>query len=81
MENAPRTPTLHAALWATAAAVAALGTAELAAGMVQTWRSPVVAVAESVIDRSPSSFTRFGIRTFGTNDKAALIIGILLILA
>ncbi|MCO8129048.1 molybdopterin-dependent oxidoreductase [Acidimicrobiia bacterium EGI L10123] len=81
MENAPRTPTMHAALWAAAAAVAALGTAELAAGIVQSWRSPVVAVAESVIDRSPSAFTRFGIRTFGTNDKAALIIGILLILA
>jgi DMSO/TMAO reductase YedYZ molybdopterin-dependent catalytic subunit len=81
MENAPRTPTLHAALWASAAAVAALGAAELAAGVVQTWRSPVVAVAETVIDRSPSALTRFGIRTFGTNDKAALIIGILLILA
>jgi DMSO/TMAO reductase YedYZ molybdopterin-dependent catalytic subunit len=81
MENAPRTPKQHAALWATAAAVAALGVGELAAGVVQTWRSPVEAVAESVIDRSPAAFTRFGIRTFGTNDKVALIIGILLILA
>ena len=49
--------------------------------MVQGWRSPIEAVAESVIDRSPSSVTRFGIRTFGTNDKVALIVGIVIILA
>ncbi len=75
------TPKLHAALWATGAAVAAIGVGELAAGLVQGWRSPIEAVAESVIDRSPSSVTRFGIRTFGTNDKVALIVGIVMILA
>ena len=61
MENAPRTLKLHAALWSTAAAVVALGVGELAASMVQGWRSPVEAVAESVIDRSPAAVTRFGI--------------------
>jgi DMSO/TMAO reductase YedYZ molybdopterin-dependent catalytic subunit len=81
MPAGPRTSKLHAALWAVAAAVVALGVGELAAGLVQGWRSPIEAVAESVIDRSPSSVTRFGIRTFGTNDKVALIVGILLILA
>jgi hypothetical protein len=81
MAPAPRTPKLHAALWATAAAVVALGVGELAAGLVQGWRSPIEAVAESVIDRSPSAVTRFGIRTFGTNDKVALIVGILVIIA
>ncbi len=81
MSPAPRTPKLHAALWATAAAIVAIGAGELAAGLVQAWRSPIEAVAESVIDRSPSSVTRFGIRTFGTNDKVALIVGILVILA
>ncbi|MFP5579255.1 MAG: molybdopterin-dependent oxidoreductase [Acidimicrobiia bacterium] len=74
-------PKLHAALWATAAAVVAVGAGELVAGVVQSWRSPIEAVAESVIDRSPSAVTRFGIRTFGTNDKLALIVGIVIILA
>ena len=81
MAPGPRTPKLHAALWATAAAVVALGVGELAAGIVQGWRSPIEAVAESVIDRSPSAVTRFGIETFGTNDKVALIVGILVIIA
>ncbi len=81
MSPAPRTPKLHAALWATAAAIVAIGVGELAAGIVQGWRSPIEAVAESVIDRSPSAVTRFGIRTFGTNDKVALIVGIVVLLA
>ena len=81
MAPAPRTPKLHAALWASAAAVVALGVGEMAAGLVQRWRSPIEAVAESVIDRSPSAVTRFGIETFGTNDKVALIVGILVIIA
>jgi len=63
------------------AAVVAVGAGELAAGLVDTWRSPVEAVAESVIDRSPAPVTRFGIRTFGTNDKVALVVGILVLLA
>jgi DMSO/TMAO reductase YedYZ molybdopterin-dependent catalytic subunit len=71
----------HAAVLVTVSAVVAVGTGELAGGLVQAWRSPVQAVAESVIDRSPSALTRFGIRTFGTNDKLALVVGILVILA
>lgn len=63
------------------AAGVALGAGELVSGLVQTWASPVRAVAEVVIDRSPSSVTRFGIETFGTNDKLALIVGIVVILA
>lgn len=81
MPPADQPSRLHAAVVLTVAAVVAVGTGELGAGLVQAWRSPVEAVAESVIDRSPSSMTRFGIRTFGTNDKLALVIGILLILA
>ena len=78
----PEPPTrTRAALTVTVAAIVAVGAGELAAGLVQAWRSPVEAVAASVIDRSPQALTRFGIRTFGTNDKLALVIGILLILA
>ncbi|MGK2928132.1 MAG: molybdopterin-dependent oxidoreductase [Acidimicrobiales bacterium] len=63
------------------AAATALAAGELASAAVQHWRSPVQAVAETVIDRSPSSITRFGIETFGTNDKLALVIGILVVTA
>jgi len=72
---------LQAAATVTVAAIVAVGVGELAAGLVQDWQSPIEAVAESVIDRSPSSVTRFGIRTFGTNDKLALVVGICLLLA
>lgn len=60
--------------------MAALGVAELVAGLVRRWKSPVEAVAEFVIDESPSSVTKFGIRVFGTNDKLALVIGVLVVL-
>lgn len=72
---------LRAALSGLIAAAVALGAGELAAGFVQSWASPVQAVAEVVIDRSPSSVTRFGIETFGSNDKLALVVGIVVILA
>ena len=74
-----RTPA--AALWGAASATVALGAGELVAGSVRRWRSPVEAVAESVIDRAPSAVTRFGIETFGTNDKVALVVGIVLMIA
>lgn len=63
------------------AAAAALAVGEFVSALVADWRSPVQAVAETVIDRSPSSVTRFGIDTFGTNDKVALVVGILVIIA
>jgi DMSO/TMAO reductase YedYZ molybdopterin-dependent catalytic subunit len=59
----------------------ALGIGEFAAGLVGDWRSPVEAVAETVIDNAPKPITRFGIETFGDNDKPALIVGILVVLA
>ena len=77
----PETSTARAALSGVAAAGLALGAGELAAGLVRSWRSPIVAVADVVIDRSPPSVTKFGIETFGDNDKVALIVGTLVILA
>ncbi|MDZ7676638.1 MAG: molybdopterin-dependent oxidoreductase [Acidimicrobiales bacterium] len=80
----PTDHTLHrgpASLGFLAAAAAALGVGELAAGAVESWRSPVQAVAETFIDRAPEPVTKFGIETFGTNDKAALVIGILVTIA
>ena len=62
------------------AAAAGLGAAELATGVTRTWRSPVEVVAEVVIDKAPSSVTKFGIEVFGKNDKLALVVGTLLAL-
>jgi DMSO/TMAO reductase YedYZ molybdopterin-dependent catalytic subunit len=41
--------------------------------------SPVVVVGDRVVDGVPSAVKQFAIDTFGTNDKVALIIGILVI--
>ncbi len=60
-------------------AAAALGVGELTGGAVSNWQSPVVGVATAIIDRVPRSVKEFGIRRFGTNDKLALIIGILVL--
>lgn len=59
------------------AGAAALSIGELAAGFFAKWQSPVVAVAEAVIDAVPRSVKEFAIETFGENDKVALVVGIL----
>ena len=59
----------------------ALGTAELVAGLRRGAVSPVVAVGGEVIDAVPAPVKDFAISTFGTNDKVALVVGILLLLA
>jgi DMSO/TMAO reductase YedYZ molybdopterin-dependent catalytic subunit len=59
------------------AGAAALGAGELVGGLRSSWQSPVVGVAEATIDHVPRSVKDFGIRTFGEDDKVALVIGIL----
>ncbi len=59
----------------------ALGAAELIAGIVSTWKSPIFDVGDRVIELAPSFITKFAINVFGTNDKPALLIGIALLLA
>jgi DMSO/TMAO reductase YedYZ molybdopterin-dependent catalytic subunit len=59
----------------------ALGVAQLAAGAFGSASSPVIAVGGSVIDAAPTWLREFAIRTFGTNDKLALLIGIGTLLA
>ncbi len=60
-----------------ASGAAALGCGELVAGFRGNWQSPVVGVAEGIIERVPRSVKDFAIEQFGRNDKLALIIGIL----
>lgn len=60
---------------------AALAGGELVGGLVGSWKSPVVAVAEAIIDRVPRALKDFAIETFGSDDKTALVIGVLLVAA
>jgi DMSO/TMAO reductase YedYZ molybdopterin-dependent catalytic subunit len=61
------------------AASVGLAAAELVAGIVPTGRSPVVAVGDAVIRLSPGSVERWAIRTLGTRDKPALVLGVLVV--
>lgn len=63
------------------AAGVALAAGELAAAVSPRWESPVVAVAEATIDRVPKAVKDFAIETFGTNDKVALVVGVLTVSA
>jgi len=59
------------------AASVALAVTELAAG-VSNGRSLVVAVGDWVINHAPHALVDFGKRNFGTNDKTALVFGIVI---
>jgi DMSO/TMAO reductase YedYZ molybdopterin-dependent catalytic subunit len=64
------------------AVAAALGVAELVAALVGRDRAaPVVAVGGSVIDATPGWLKDWAIDTFGTQDKTALVVSILVVLA
>ncbi len=69
------------ALAGLAAVAAALAAAEPVLGLRRGAVSPVVAVGGWVIDHVPAPVKQFAIRTFGTNDKVALQVGIVAILA
>src|SRR6266508_702107 len=73
-------PALGALIGLLAGAVA-LGAAELIAAVFGPGSSPIVAVGGAAIDASPEWLKSFAIRTFGANDKSALLIGIGMVLA
>jgi DMSO/TMAO reductase YedYZ molybdopterin-dependent catalytic subunit len=56
--------------------VLALGVAQLVAGIVGGASSPMIAVGAATIDLAPARLKDFAIRTFGTGDKLALLVGI-----
>jgi DMSO/TMAO reductase YedYZ molybdopterin-dependent catalytic subunit len=62
-------------------AVVALGVGQLVAGLTGSVGSPVVAVGGASIDLTPPPLKDFAISTFGSNDKTALVTGILVLLA
>jgi DMSO/TMAO reductase YedYZ molybdopterin-dependent catalytic subunit len=61
--------------------VAAIGIGQLAAGIVGGASSPMIAVGGAAIDATPEWLKSFAIRTFGSDDKAALLTGIGIVLA
>ncbi|MER6914549.1 molybdopterin-dependent oxidoreductase [Streptomyces sp. NPDC000594] len=72
---------LSAAAAGLLAAFTALAVAELVAGALRPASGPVTVVGGAVIDRTPAGVKDFAIRTFGENDKVALLLGILVLLA
>ncbi len=63
------------------AGAAAIGVAQLAAGLTGPVGSPVVDVGQAAIDLSPPAVKDFAISTFGPHDKVVLVAGILVVLA
>ncbi|MFB8033966.1 molybdopterin-dependent oxidoreductase [Streptomyces sp. NPDC056004] len=75
------TRTALAALSGLIAGFCALAVSELAAALVRPEAGPVTAVGGAVIDRTPPAVRDFAVRNFGTADKLALRLGILVLLA
>lgn len=63
------------------ATLAGLAAGELVAGLFREAASPVVPVGQVVIDHVPAGIKDWAIDTFGTADKAVLIVGTLFVLA
>lgn len=60
--------------------VAGLASAQFVASLGNSLKNPIVSLGNRVIDHVPPSIKEFAIRTFGTNDKSALVISILIVL-
>jgi DMSO/TMAO reductase YedYZ molybdopterin-dependent catalytic subunit len=72
---------LFGALAGLLAAAVALGVAELVSAATGPSTAPVVAVGDTVITLVPEPVKQFAIRTFGENDKIALVAGTLVVVA
>jgi hypothetical protein len=63
------------------AAAVALGTANLVAAFVRPQASPIIAVGEAFIDRTPPALKNFAVEKFGENDKNVLLLGMYVTIA
>ncbi|MCF3960556.1 molybdopterin-dependent oxidoreductase [Streptomyces fuscigenes] len=63
------------------AGFAALAVAELVSAAVRPEASPVTVVGGAAVDRTPPELKDFAVRHFGTEDKAVLQLGIVVVLA
>ncbi|NMM16882.1 MAG: oxidoreductase, partial [Cellulomonas sp.] len=64
-----------------AAGTLTLGAAALVAAVVSPASDPLVALGETFIDATPAWLKNFAVRTFGTSDKLALTVGMLIVVA
>jgi DMSO/TMAO reductase YedYZ molybdopterin-dependent catalytic subunit len=81
-DDQPRRPSaLAGAVAGVLTAAVAMGIGQFAAGLTVPQASPVLAVGQAAIDLTPPAVKDFAISTFGANDKNALLIGILVVLA
>jgi DMSO/TMAO reductase YedYZ molybdopterin-dependent catalytic subunit len=62
------------------AAAFGLGVGELIAGLARSAAAPVVPVGQVVIDHVPIDVKEWAIRTFGSSDKAVLVLGSLVVI-
>jgi len=58
----------------------ALGAGHLAAGLFAAGSSPYLAVGDAVVRLSPQALTEFAKATFGTSDKAVLLVGMFVVI-
>ena len=82
LEVAPGESVASVPAAATAGAVGAgvaLATGQLMSGVLDVVPSPVLAVGGEFVDRFAASLKELAVRLFGTNDKAALVIGTILL--
>jgi len=79
--QAPRRSALVGAVTGVIVTAVAVATGHLVAAMTTPDASPVIAVGQAAIDATPEWLKSFAIRTFGSNDKRALLTGIFLTLA
>jgi len=63
------------------AAAVALGVANLVAAFVRPQASPIIAVGEAFIDRTPPALKNFAVQKFGTNDKNMLLLSMYVTIA
>lgn len=84
MNDTPAGPVLRrsvAGLIGVLAAGVALAVGHLVAALVQPNASPYLAVGNTAIDFTPEPVKAFAIRTFGTYDKIALLVGMAVVIA
>ncbi len=81
LRNWLKGPTAMAALAGVVAAAVVLAVAELVGAFFTARATPVLALGSTFIDFTPSWLKDFAIATFGTNDKAALFVGMGLTIA
>jgi hypothetical protein len=63
------------------AAAIAIGVANLVAAFVRPQASPIIAVGEAFIDRTPPALKNFAVEKFGENDKNMLLLGMYVTIA